>query len=329
MAIAEAKPKRESWEDELLAGHRWGRFSFWFNIEDDRGKNEHSRLKKLWNKTRTPDIFSKRIIDQIISLEICNWKLEESILALCRAIGINKPADIPIGHMSSMTEERWGRIWAYYLTLKNWLPHETPTGYETLLKVFDPNKMIQKNILNMLGHRNELKELYVERFCLCLEFWIGGFLPNKSAQKIAHDAAVSAIDKMIKKLDPKGEVIPEVVLKDEGNGRLNLCGHKLFYRYDLIISSIGAGKWRAVMGRRATDGLKRADLLEKYLLPIESWLGGKTKKRKVKEHKLSKEIYKALGKSDDVKIFQASLLASLLRAQQLAARKLAESRVKK
>lgn len=329
MAIAKNKIKCELWEDEILAGHRWGRFSFWFNTEDDRGKNERSRLRKLWNKARTLAIFSKKIIDQIISLEICNWKLEESILALCRAIGINKPADIPIGHMSSMTEERWGRVWAYYSTLKNWLPHETPTGYETLLKVFDPNKIIQKNILNMLGHRNELKELYVERFCLCLEFWIGGFLPNKSTHKRAHDAAVSAIDKKIKGLDPKGKILPDVILKDEGNGRLNLCGHKLFYRYDLIISSIGAGKWRAVMGRRATDGLIRADLLEKYLLPIEAWLGCKTKKRKVKDNKLSKEIYRSLGKSNDIKIFLTSLLVSLLRAQQLAARKLAESRTKK
>jgi hypothetical protein len=83
MAISKAKNKRESWEDELFAGHRWGRFFFWFKIEHGRGKNEHSRLKNLWHKAQPPDKFSKRIIDQIIALEICNWKLEESILALC------------------------------------------------------------------------------------------------------------------------------------------------------------------------------------------------------------------------------------------------------
>jgi hypothetical protein len=110
---------------------------------------------------------------------------------------------------------------------------------------------------------------------------------------------------------------------------LNLCGHKLFYRYDLITSSIGAEKWRAIMGRRATDGFKRAAFLEKYLSPIGSWLRDKNKKMKTRENKISKEIYKALGKSDNVKIFLASLLVSLLRAQQLAARKLAESRTKK
>jgi hypothetical protein len=96
--------------------------------------------------------------------------------------------------MRSMTEERWGRIWVYYLTLKNWLPYETPRGFESLLKMLDPDKTIQNYILNIIGHRNELMELYVEWFCLCLEFWLGGFLPEKSAQKRAHDAAVFAVN---------------------------------------------------------------------------------------------------------------------------------------
>ena len=77
------------------------------------------------------------------------------------------------------------------------------------------------------------------------------------------------------------------------------------------------------MGRRATDGFERADLLEEYLSPIESWIGGQRGERR---SEVSQKIHRSLGRPDDVKIFLASLLVSLLRSQQLAARRLAESR---
>ena len=43
---------------------------------------------------------------------------------------------------------------------------------------------------------------------------------------------------------------------------------------------------------------------------------------------LGNKIIGALGEADDTKVFLASLLVSLLRSQQIAARKLAESRMK-
>lgn len=318
---------REVWEEELLAGHRWGRLFQWFKEESDKPAEEHISLKKLWDKAQPIEESSRGVMEQIIALEICNWNLEDSILALCEAIGAKKPAKKGIGHMASVTEERWKKIWAYYFTLRNWLPCETKCGYQTLLKICDPHEAIQNHILSMLGDRNELKELYVERFCLCLERWLGGYPSSDSAQMKTHDAAVSAIEREIKKIDPESQVVHELVLKSDGDGRLNPCNHKAFRRYDLIISSIGAGKWRAAMGRRGTDGFERANTLEKYLSPIELWIHNKG--REGEGNELSDKIHKLLGKPDDVKIFLASLLISLLRSQQLAARKLAESRVEK
>lgn len=318
----------ELWEKELLAGHRWGRMAIWFDINDDRGVNEHTRLKELWQAAQPISESSTKIIEQIIGLEICNWRLEDSILALCQAIGTKKPVDTGIGHMASMTDERWKKIWAYYLTLGNWLPCSIPAGYATLLKEYDPYKTIQNHIEQMLGKRDKLKELYVCRFRLCLEFWLTGYPPSKSHQIKAHRAAVSALETEIKKLDPERKVLNDLILKSEGEGRLNPCNHKTFYRYDLIISSIGAKKWRGSMGRRLTDGFKRFDLLEKYLTPIESWIHGGNIGKIPKDRGLFEKIADLLGNQDSIKLYLASLLVSLLRSQQLAAQKLAEQREK-
>lgn len=308
---------REVWEQEVLARHRWGQHG-------DRASKEHTHLKNLWEATQPPSKNCNSIIEQIVALEICNWNLEESIMALCSAIGAKEPTKLGIGHLASVSEERWNRVWAYYLTLRNWLPSEGGSGYEFLLKKCDPEKKIQNHIVSMLGNRDELKELYVERLCLCLEYWLGGLLPTESAQLKAHSAAVLSVENEIRRLNPVSKILNAVEL--EGDGRLQPCNHKAFRRYDIIISSIGAGKWRAVMPMRGTDGFERATTLEEFLLPIETWIDPRIKAEKSKGEKLFDKIEALLGKPDNEKIFLASLLVSLLRAQQLAAQKRAESR---
>jgi len=315
-------PSLEPWEEELLAMHRWGRFGFWFEKEDPRGKEAQKMLRELWAKAHPIDESAKAVTKQIMSLEICNWKLEDNIIALCAAIGKKEPTELPIGHMASISKERWEKFWTYYLTLRNWVPHEAKNGYEMLLRTYDSDESVQNHILGMLGERDKLKEVYVERLGLCLERYLAGFPAEDSPWMKAHNSAVAAIDAEIKKLDPENKVVHELVLKDDGSGRLQPCNHKAFYRYDLIISSIGIGKWRGAMGRRATDGLERADTLERYLSPIESWIQG----RKIEKNELSDKIHNLLGKPDGVKVFLASLLVSLLRPQQIAARELAKQR---
>ncbi|MDH5683704.1 MAG: hypothetical protein OEZ20_04485 [candidate division WOR-3 bacterium] len=312
----------EPWEEELFAMHRWGRFAFWFKKDDPKGKQELKRLRGLWDKAKPIDESLAMVMKQIMSLEICNWKLEESILEICASIGTKTPSKQGIGHMASMTEERWKKIWAYYLTLRKWLSSKGNDSYDILLKTCDPDKIIQDHVIEMLGDRNKIKELYVERFGLSLERWLGDYSAPDSPQLKAHQAAILAVDSEIKKVDPENTVIHELVLKNDGDGRLNLCNHKLFRRYDIIISSIGVGNWRGAMGKRGTDGLERADILEKYLSPIESWIQG----RESDKNELSNRIHNLLDKQDAVKKFLASLFVSLLRSQQLAARKLAKQR---
>lgn len=327
----ENAPPREAWEAEIVAGHRWGQRP-WLPPDPSQGERasaELARLRKLWEAAKPWKESPKEVIRQILALEICNWNLEESVLALCQAIGAKTPANLGIGHLASVSGERWKKIWAYYLALRDWLLGGAPeSGYKPLLRICDPDQAVQKHLRDLLGERNKTKEPYVERFCLCLERWLVGLLPVESTQAKAHLAAVSSVDEEIKKLDPEGAVVHSGAMEFDGDGRLQPCSHKAFRRYDMILSSIGAGKWRALMPRRGTDGLDRAALLETYLSPIETWIASGGKAKGARRDELGEKIHRSLGKPDPTKVFLASLLASLLRSQQSAARKLGEARAK-
>ncbi len=306
------------WEREVLARHRWGRHG-------DVAKGELARLRKLREAAGPLGRRGEAVTEQIVALEICNWNVEESVLALCEAIGTQEPAELPIGHLASVTEERWKKVWAYYLTLRDWLPSEGKSGYGVLLRTCDPDGVIEGHVRSLLGERDGLKELYVERLCLNLAFWLGGYFSGGSAQGEAYRAAAAALEAKIAEREPEAKGLD--VFDLEGAGGWGPCHHKAFRRYDIIISSVGAGRWRAVMPRRGTDGFERADLLDEYLGPMENWIEG-AGAEEVPAGGVAERIYESLGERDNVKIFLASLLASLLRAQQLFARGLAEQRMK-
>ncbi|MFX0138290.1 MAG: hypothetical protein ACFFDN_31910, partial [Candidatus Hodarchaeota archaeon] len=297
------------------------------SLDNETISKELSHLKTLWNKIQPLDQTIEDILKSIIALEICNWNLENSIISICKAIGEKKSPTIPIGHLKSITNERWKKIWAYYLALCKWLANGITSGYDVIHDLCDPSGMVMEKISTLLGERDRLKELYVERLCLLFEFWLGGYyFLEKHPQMIAHHSAVKAIEKEILKKDPKSLILK--AMKFEGDGRLQPCNHKAFRRYDIIISSIGAGKWRATIPRRGTDGLERAVLLDTYLLAIESWINDNKQINDQNKEKTFKTIHNLLGEPDDTKIFLASLLTSLLRPQQMAAKQLAEKRSK-
>lgn len=313
--MSDIPKKREIWEDEIFAGHRWGRFG-------ERANPEQVRLKVLWDVIQPIDDNIQKIIDQIVSLEICNWRLEDSIMALCEAIGRKKPAEMAIGHGVSITEKRWKQVWAYFLACRTWLKHGPVNGYQIILNVVDPDGKIQEHIRALLGKRDDLKEKYVERFCLCLELWLGDLIADGKILSASHAAAIAALEKEIIHADPEAGILKAFMY--EGDGRLNVCHHKLFRRYDIIISSIGCGKWRGAMPMRGTDGFERSELVASYFEPIEAWL--KNGQETHFNSGPSVQIVALLGEPDKTKLFLASLLVSLLRSDELAARKTAECR---
>jgi len=107
---------------------------------------------------------------------------------------------------------------------------------------------------------------------------------------------------------------------------IELCHHKAFRRLDIQISSIGAGRWRGALPYSGTDGRERAEALDKYLNPIEEWIKCSEALGSRQDEELAKRIHEYLGECDDQKLFLASLLVSLLRPQQIAAKNRAEKR---
>jgi hypothetical protein len=196
-----AEREGEPWEKEVVANHRWRRSG----ASEDEAEDELARLRKLREAAGQLDDDCRKLIDQIISLEICNWRMEHSMLALCQAIGRKRPSQSGIGHMNSMTGERWKQIWAYDLALRHWgSGKQHRNGYATLLAFCDPKGEIRKHVAGMLGERSDLKALCVERLCLVLEFMMGSRLTSNLPGATSHRAAVAAIDAEIRELDPGG-----------------------------------------------------------------------------------------------------------------------------
>lgn len=142
-----------------------------------------------------------------------------------------------------------------------------------------------------------------------------------TAQGIAHSPAVAAVEQEIKKLAPNSDILPWI--EHDGDGQLEPCHHKAFHRYEIIISSIGAGKWRATMPERMTDGFDRADMIEPFIVALGTWLHGRPP-----TDESGQRIHQLLGERDGTKSFLASYLHSLLRALQRGARQKAEKRTK-
>lgn len=290
---------RLGWEQELFAEHRWGNAR-----HGEKAVTEHARLNAMWQvipaHARPPD----ELLGQIMALEICNWNLESSVLALCRAIGANARVKFPIGHLGSCSEERWRKIWAYHLALRDWLPKGDPGGIGALLHLCDPEGTVAEHVRDMLGERTPLKELYVERFCLTLECWLRGQCELKTGHAVALPAAVKAIDEEILQHDPD----PQLLRAMAANGALFPCHHKLFRRFAIILSSIGIGKWRGAMPVQGDGPAERATTVEKLVQPIDDWLHAA-------HNPPSTMVAHTLGGSNPTKRFLAALLISLLRSQ--------------
>lgn len=309
----------QDWDKDFLEFFRWGNTKV--------GKEELGRLQDLYEKARSLDQPSKEIVDQINALEICNWRLEDSIIALCQSIGKNLPSKMKIGHHRSVTEERWKKIWAYFLSLRKWLQNGNMDVFsESLLKTCDPNQEILEHVTKLLRTRNTLKELYMTLLYLRIER-LNCTSELDSTLRIAYKASITEIEKQIEDKVGNSEILT-ALSENNAAGRLQPCSHKVFRRYDIILSSIGDEEWRKSIPMVGTDGLKRADLLEKYLFPIESWIDSKNKPNNYNDEGQFEKIHDLLGYKNDLKIFLASLLVSLLRPQQIRAKKRAEKRIK-
>ena len=305
------------WEQKVLASYRWGRYS------EATARDELARLRPLYDAVAPLNDTHAQILGHVLALEVCNWRLEGSIIDLCGAIGTAQVPANPVGHKASVTDDRWIKIWAYYLALRDWLPGPLPPlhrGYQALLAQCDPGREAQTWAETMLGDKTDLKALYVELFCLGFQELIEGdwgSAPLRYVQAMANWHAREQVIEQIQEHDGDDRLVNAIT-----RGNFQPCHHKLFRHLDIVISSIGAGKWRGAMPRRGMDGFGRADILETHLDPMKTWLEG----TQPGKDQIAAEIHRLLGQRDETKAFLIALFISLLRAQQQAARERADKR---
>ena len=294
----------------------WKEAVNWFYSDEEIKTKEIQKLSILWEKAQPMTDEELLAVRQITWLSRCNWNLEPIIKSLIEAIGRGKNSNIRIGHNYSITKDRWKKSWAYYLTLKKWLPIQGRyTGIPIILDFCDPNKSIQSHILNLLGKKTKLKELYVELFSYSLEFHLLGRHPDDKAKIFATIAAVDSLINEVKKYDYNEMILVAVQINPEvpSEGKLSwyeVCHHKFFRRCDIILSSIGENEWRGTFKEKGSDREELQELLLRYSLILDSWISNQDV-----SDELTSNIYALLGKQTSRKLFQVSLLNAFLKGQ--------------
>jgi len=308
----------EKWQAEVRAGHRWGQE--WSELFTKGLPRELKELEALWQEAAPLGEPEAAIVDQIVALEICNWKLTDSILVLTEAIGAHRPASEGIGHGRSITPERWGTVWAYYLALQHyvWANDTTRDAFTPILDIVDPDLAVREKIEEYLGEPDEVKKLLVQRLLYAMD-WMVTHFPWGSTWQKAQDAGISAIEYRLQELGADPEMLKHLHWPTV-DGRLQPCGHKFVRRLDIIISSIGVNRWRGRIPFRGADGLELSRALDTYLGPIAAWLRHDESLCQYQEQEPGTTILRNLGEPDPAKRFLARLLHSLLKSQQIEAR---------
>lgn len=288
----------------------------WFYSDEEIKTKETQKLNKLWKKAQPMTDEELYAVRQITWLSKCNWNLEPSMLSLIEAIGKGGNSDIRIGHNYSITKDRWKKAWAYYFSLKKWLPTQGRyTGFPVLLDFCDPNKVIRSHIVDLLGKQTRLKELYVELFSCFLEFHLMGRHPDDSPKMLSTKAAVESLINEIKTHDYDTMILAAVQINPEvpSDGKLSwyeVCHHKFFRRCDITLSSIGENKWRGTIKEKGSDKEELHELLLRYSLALEAWISNQGI-----NDEFTKNIHELLGKQTSKKLFQVNLLNAFLKGQ--------------
>ena len=294
----------------------WKEAVNWFYSDEEIKTQEMQKFDKLWEKAQPMTDEESYTVRQITWLSRCNWNLEPIIRSLIDAIGKGGNSNMRIGHNYSITKDRWKKVWAYYLSLKKWLPIQGRyTGLTVLLEFCDPNKGIQSRIIELLGKKTKLKEIYVELFCYFLEFKLMGRHPDDSTKILATNTAVELLNNEVKKYDYDKMILAAVQINPEvqSEGKLSwyeICHHKFFRRCDLILSSIGENQWRGTFKEKSSDREELRELLLRYSLSLEAWISNQDIK-----DEFSKNNHDLLGKRTSKKLFQVSLLNAFLKGQ--------------
>jgi len=252
----------------------------------------------------------------------CIWRYDypERIHHICRAIG-GSGSTISRCHYQVGTDKR-DELTAYAGALKKWLEQDIDRN-EGTLKDNDPGKIIEQKVFSLLGKKERVKKLLVERT-----------LNGLVARNIDCSFFGTDGEKKPVSLDPchaltlpengrsKMMVLESEIKKELGRKAYDFlcevggadppCHFKFIRKVDILIGSIGVLKWRGYLPPKDSKVGGRRKLTEKYLSIMQSYwrndAGGDEWDNDASFRKVKEELFDVLGER---KPFKKWLVASL------------------
>lgn len=252
----------------------------------------------------------------------CIWRYDypERIHRICKAIG-GSGDTVSMCHYQVGVERR-DELTAYACALEEWLGKDWEEK-EISLKDSKMGEEVKLRVFNMLGKKEELKEMLVERTLLGLisRHIDCSFFGSDKEGKPVNMYPCHALDltedlrSRLKRME--SEIRKRLGAKAydflcEVGGADPPCHFKFIRKLEILIGSIGCLKWRGYLPRKDSKETGRRELTRKYLSLLHSyWTNSSLEAEWDSDSScqvLRKELFDDLGES---KLFKRWLIASL------------------
>lgn len=303
------KSNGQYYHDENLKGHGWG--------SSDKEIQEINEMESQLGDLQTEILDLRTMVDFC-----CIWRYDypARVHLICKAIGGS-------GHTASRCHYQVGtdkrdELTAYALALKKWLGKGGDEG-DVSLNDGQMKRDIELNVFDMLGRKEELKDLLVERTLIGLirRHIDCSFFGSDCEGKSVHLHPCHALDLPNDASSRTRKLESEIVNRLGGRaydflcevgGAEPPCHFKFIRRLEILISSIGCLKWRGCLPPKDSKVGGRRQLTSQYLSLLFSYWKDAPLERKWEGdhscHDLKKELFDALGERQ---LYKRWLAASL------------------
>jgi hypothetical protein len=278
----------------------------WRNVSDD------SEIKEINTLELEAGDLSSSIRDLRVMVDFCCiWRYDypKNLIKTCRAIGQMKSLSARCHYQIGI--ERGEELNAYATALKSWLE-------ETQTCTNDSERKIIMEVFRILGTRNHLKKLLVERTYLNLinrYFDCSFFGYDSSETNVPLSPFAPALQQNRLNCQRRIYELDSTIIREMGGAGYNFlgevggveppCHFKFIRRLLILIGSIGTLKWRGYVPSIEPRMKGRRELTRICLTALESFFRGENIPPGLPLDKGQKELFEKirdlLGKSDTLK----------------------------
>lgn len=302
--LAGAKNEDSYFHDADLVGYGWG--------------STDEEVKEINGMELSLGSVPAHILDLRAMVDFCCiWRYDypERIHHICKAIGSSGDT-VSRCHYQVGTDKR-DELIVYARALERWLGKRNSKREVSPKGAMEDE--IERRVFSMLGERDELKELLVERTLLGLanRHIDCSFFGSASDKKPVALLPCYALD-LPAEWRSRMRMLEDNILKKWGakaddflcevGGAEPPCHFKFIRRLEILIGSIGVLKWRGYLPPKDSKVSGRRELTTRYLSILHAYWTGSGSGGQGSDRMLCEELFSALGESTPAKRW---LIASL------------------